>query len=221
MKPRPLPTIGVVTILGAVTMLAGCGGLLETTVPAPQSYVLRLPPPAAPTAAGATPPAAAGSLLVQRPDAGPGLESERIVLLRSEHRFDFYAASQWAAPAPDIVAGVMVDALRAGGSFSAVFDDHSPYAPRYNLRCGLRRFEADYTETNGGAPTVHVALDCTLGRHRDRTLLGNFIVDGAAPASDDRLGAVIAAFDTATQSAMQALVKQIDAALSRETPPAN
>jgi cholesterol transport system auxiliary component len=211
-KPRLLPTIG------AITMLAGCGGLLETSVPPTQSYVLRLPaPPAAPAAA------TAGSLLVLRPDASPGLDSDRIVLLRSEHRFDFYAASQWAAPAPDLIAGVMVDALRASGSFSAVFDDHSPYAPRYDLRCGLRRFEADYTDrgAGGAAPTIHVALDCTLGRHRDRTLLGNFVVDGAAPASDDRLSAVITAFDAATQLAMQALVKQVDAALSRETPPAN
>jgi ABC-type uncharacterized transport system auxiliary subunit len=205
-------------VLGGVTALAGCGSLLETSIPAPQSYVLRLSPPAA-----VPPGPTAGSLLVQRPDAGPGLESERIVLVRSEHRFDFYAASRWAAPAPDIVSSVMIDALRAGGSFRAVFDDHSPYAPKYNLRCGLRRFEADYTNSGGGAggvaPIVHVALDCTLGRHRDRELLGNFVVEGAAPAGEDRLNAVIAAFDAATQSAMQELVKQTNDALAHETPP--
>ncbi len=43
-----------------------------------------------------------GSVLVQRPEAGPGLDSDRIVLLRSDSRFDFYAASRWAAPAPDM-----------------------------------------------------------------------------------------------------------------------
>jgi ABC-type uncharacterized transport system auxiliary subunit len=66
---------------------------------------------------------------------------------------------------------------------------------------------------------VHVALDCTLGRHRDRELLGNFVVEGAAPAGEDRLNAVIAAFDAATQSAMQELVKQTNDALAHETPP--
>jgi cholesterol transport system auxiliary component len=200
---------------GVCAIFAGCGSLLETSAVAPQSYVLRLPPPPA-----APPDTTAGSLLVQRPDAGPGLESERIVLVRSEHRFDFYAAAQWAAPAPDMVANVMVDALRASGKFRAVFDDRSPYAPRYNLRCGLRRFEADYTNPGAAAPTVHVALDCTLGRHRDRTLLGNFVVEGSSQAAEDRLGAVVAAFDSAMQAAMQSLTNETAAALSREEPPA-
>src|SRR6476659_2114777 len=139
--------------------LAGCGSVFESSIPASQAYVLRLPPPAS-RAEGA----AAGSVRVQRPEAGPGLDSDRIALLRSDRRFDFYAASRWAAPAPDLVESVMLDALRATGSFSAVFDDTAPFAPVYNLRCGLRRFESDYTSERGGAggraPTVHVALDC-------------------------------------------------------------
>ena len=114
---------------------------------------------------------------MQRPDASPGLESERIALLRSEQRFDFYAASRWAAPAPDVIESVILDTLRATGSFRAVFDDTAPFAPRYGLRCTLRRFEADYTK-GGGAPTVFVTLDCTLGRHRDRALLASFTAQG-------------------------------------------
>ena len=148
----------------------------------------------------ATAPAAAanaGSVVVQRPEAGPGLDSDRIALLRSDQRFDFFAASRWAAPAPDLMESVMIDALRASGSFSAVFDDTAPFAPRYSLRCALRRFEADYT-TGGRAPTVHVALDCTLGRRRDRELLASFTAQGSSVASEDRLNAVVAAFEAAT-----------------------
>ena len=96
----------------------------------------------------------AGSVLLQRPEAGPGLDSDRIALLRSDQRFDFYAASRWAAPAPDLIESVMLDALRATGSFSAVFDDAAPFAPSYNLRCVLRRFEADYTAEEGSAAGV-------------------------------------------------------------------
>jgi cholesterol transport system auxiliary component len=193
-------------------LLAACGGLLETTIPAPQTYVLRLPPK---PAAGATP--TAGSLRVQRPEAGPGLDSDHIVLLRSGRRFDFYAASRWAAPAPDVVASVLVDQLRGSGLFRAVFDDATPYAPRYNLRCGLTRFEADYT-ADGRAPTVAVQLDCSFGRHRDRTLLGIFTAQGSAVASDDRLGAVVAAFETATAAAVAQIEQRIGEALAAEHP---
>ena len=194
--------------------LAGCGSLLESTQPSPQSYVLRLP---ARTPAAA--PASPGSLLVQRPEAGPGLSSELIALLRSGQRFDFYAASRWAAPAPDLVESVIVDQLRGAGLFAAVFDDSSPYAPTYDLRCEMRRFEADYTRS-GSAPTVHVALDCTLGRHRDRTLLSSFTAQGSAAASDDRLGEVITAFEAATAAALGELERHTAAALGAEQPPA-
>ena len=122
----------------AALLCSGCGSLLESKIAAPQSYVLRLPAREATTPANTQP---AGSLLLQRPKAGPGLDSDRIVLLRSDSRFDFSAASRWAAPAPDMIASFIVDGLRASGSFAAVFDDTAPYAPRYNLRCTLRRFE--------------------------------------------------------------------------------
>ena len=116
----------------------------------------------------------------------------------------------------------MLDALRATGAFSAVFDDSAPYAPVYNLRCGLRRFESDYTSERGGAggraPTVHVALDCTLGRRRDRQLLASFTAQGSSVAGEDRLSAVVAAFEAATATAMKELGRAIVDALAAEKP---
>lgn len=202
-------------IFSTACILTACSGVFESTIEAPQAYVLRLPP-AIPPATTAN----AGSVLLQRPEAGPGLESDRIVLLRSDRRFDFFAASRWAAAAPDLLESVMVDALRATGAFSAVFDDTSPFAPRYNLRCALRRFEADYTTDRGSAagrgPTVQVALDCTLGRHRDRELLASFTARGSSVASEDRLNAVVAAFEAATATAMTELGRAALDALAAE-----
>jgi len=203
----------VLTILGFALALNACGGVFESKLAAPQAYVLRLPPATAPTAA-----ANAGSVVVQRPEAGPGLDSDRIALLRSDQRFDFFAASRWAAPVPDLMESVMIDALRASGSFSAVFDDTAPFAPRYSLRCALRRFEADYT-TGGRAPTVRVALDCTLGRRRDRELLASFVAQGSSVASEDRLNAVVTAFEAATLIAMKELGSAASDALASEKPP--
>ena len=161
MTPSP-KTTRVLVLLICGSLLTACGGLFESTLAAPQTYVLRVPP-------RATPPATAGdrlgTLRVHRPDAGPGLNSELIALLRSDRRFDFYSATRWAAPAPDLVESLIVDSLRGSALFSAVFDDSSPYAPHYTLRCALSRFEADYT-SGGDAPTVHTRLDCTLAIER-------------------------------------------------------
>ncbi|HTU67132.1 MAG TPA: ABC-type transport auxiliary lipoprotein family protein [Steroidobacteraceae bacterium] len=203
--------------------VSGCGSLLESELPAPQAYVLRLPAREATTP---TNPSPAGSVLLQRPKAGPGLDSDRIVLLRSDSRFDVYAASRWAAPAPDMIGSFIVDGLRASGAFSAVFDDTAPYAPKYNLRCTLRRFESDYTASrsgSGGAPMVFVAFDCTLGRHRDRELLSSFTAQGSAQAGADRLNEVVAAFEKAATAAVAEVEKQAVAAVAnepRETPDA-
>ena len=198
-------------LTGALTLTA-CSGVFESDLAAPQAYVLRLPPAPLPE-----PNNDAGSVRVQRPDASPGLESERIALLRSEQRFDFYAASRWAAPAPDVLESVIVDTLRGTGSFRAVFDDTAPFSPRYGLRCTLRRFEADYTK-GGGAPTVFVTLDCTIGRNRDRALLASFTAAGSAAAREDRLNAVVAAFESATAAAMAELGRAVTTALANEKP---
>ena len=198
--------------------LTGCGGVFESSLAAPQAYVLRLPPSAL-AAAKTSVDAAAGSVLVRRPEAGPGLDSNRIALLRSDRRFDFYAASLWAAPTPDLVESVIIDALRGTETFAAVLDDASPFVPRYDLRVTLRRFEADYASQGNGSgrtPTIHVVLDCTLGRHRDRALLASFTAQGSAVAEEDRLASVVAAFETATSAAMAELTRAASEAISRE-----
>jgi cholesterol transport system auxiliary component len=201
-------------ILACVALaLAGCGGFFESSVPAQQAYVLRLPSRPAQTEVTKV----AGSVRVQRPVSGPGLDSDRIVLLRSDRRFDVFAATRWAAPAPDLVASVLVDQLRGASLFSSVLDDTAPYAPRYNLRCGLNRFEADYTG-GGSAPTIEVVLDCTFGRYRDRTLLANFTAHGSATTSDNRIGAVVAGFESATGKAVAELERNVAEALAAEKP---
>jgi ABC-type uncharacterized transport system auxiliary subunit len=65
-----------------------------------------------------------------------------------------------------------------------------------------------------------VALDCTLGRHRDRKLLASFSAQGSAPASDDRLGEVIEAFEAATAAATGEAERHVAAALAAEQPAA-
>jgi ABC-type uncharacterized transport system auxiliary subunit len=63
-----------------------------------------------------------------------------------------------------------------------------------------------------------VALDCTLGRHRERELLASFTAQGSAPASEDRLNAVVAAFESATAAAMTELGRAVSTAVANEKP---
>jgi cholesterol transport system auxiliary component len=182
--------------------LAGCSGF-KSNVAGTQVYLLQ---PAPASGSPAVPGAPSGPLAVQMPVAAPGLETDRIVLTRDGGRLDYYAAASWPDRLPQVLQRVAIDALRAGGAYVAVQPDSAPFNTDFTLQIEVRRFAAEYA--GAGAPIVHVVLDCTLGRRSDRGILTSFTVEASVPAGDNRLGAVITAFDRAIGMALQQLVEQ-------------
>jgi cholesterol transport system auxiliary component len=201
----------------AALAVTGCTGLFHSTAAPEQTYLLRAPAPpaaaapAAPPGAALASPAALPSIGVSRPDADPGLDSSRIILVQADHRLNFYSGSRWAGPVPDLVEALTVETLRASGGWQSVQDADSPFPSEYLLRIRVRRFEADYTG-GGPAPEVHVALDCVVGQGRE--VLASFIAQGAATAAADRMSAVVAAFEQATDEALNSLARQSHTAVA-------
>jgi cholesterol transport system auxiliary component len=201
--------------LALLCALSACAGLLQSSARPEQTYYLRAPA-AASTAAeagagaeasAAAPPPLGVSVRVGHPLAAPGLDSPHIMLVQADHRMNFFAGSRWAAPAPDVVEALAVQTLRASGVWASVEDTASPFPSDYLLQITLRRFDADYTE-GAATPVVHVALDCIIGRVQGREVLATFSAAGSAPTSANRLHEVIAAFEQASGSALQALAQQ-------------
>jgi cholesterol transport system auxiliary component len=190
--------------------LAGCSGLFQSNAKPEQIYYLRAPQASAAAAtagATATPlPAMPVSLQLARPEAGPGLDSAHIMLVEADHRMNFYTGSRWPAPLSELIEALAVQTLRASGEWTSVEDSGSPFPADYLLQLHVRRFEADYTE--GTVPVVHVVLDCILGRRQGREVLATFSAAGNAPAAANRLTEVVAAFEQATGTALNALVQQ-------------
>lgn len=188
-------------LLTLVLPLAACGSLFESGAPAVQSYLLR--------AATVEPPAGKpinATLRVSRPLPAPGLESDRIMLIQSDRRLSYYSASRWAASTPEVLETLTVDTLRSTGMWRAVQDSRSGFPGDYYLQITIRRFEADYTNnpdsTAAGPPTVHVSLNCVLGRRADRELIASFVAEATEPSSENRLAAVVEAFERATNKAL-------------------
>ena len=162
---------------------AGCGSLLDSDDPGAAGLC------AAPAAATAPPrpPTPPAACCVQRPEAGPGLDSRTHRAAAQRPAFRFLCGQ------PLGCAGARSRRERDGrcAARHAARSPRCSTTPRHTRRAttcaaALRRFEADYT-TGGGAPTIFVALDCTLGRHRDRELLASFTAQGSAVAAEDRL----------------------------------
>lgn len=200
------------TLLAMLT--GGCGALFHTDTPADQTYILR---------AAASPQEAVASrkngpsLRIGRTLSAPGLDADRILLVREDHRMDYFSASRWVAPIPQMLEDLAAQTLRSSGVWSSVHDSQGAFPTDYFLQLDIRRFEADYTE--GAEPKVHVVVNCTLGRRTDRELLSSFVAEGSAAAGANRLGAVVAAFESATQSALGTIAEQSRLALKTSTVP--
>lgn len=221
----------VIGFVGA--MAAGCTGGLHSDGPPTQIYVLRATAAAGRSAeasgigsegsGSAVAHAASGdatpapSVQLPRPSADPGLGSELITLVRSDHRLDYYLGSRWAADLPDVVETLAIDTLRASGAWGAVHESPSPFFADYLLQINIRRFEADYT---GGAPAprVIVVLDCTLVHRIGRDLVTSFVAQGEADAGENRLSAVVAAFEKAANAALTTMADR-SAAAAHASPP--
>lgn len=184
-------------------LLGGCSGGLKSNLPAAQVYLLR--PAIAPAAASAG--AAVGNVQVMLPQASAGLATERIVVLRSGERLDYYSGTRWAAPAPAMLQMLVIDALRASNRFAMVESDAGPFPAEYVLSLELRHFEAEYTAA--GPPMVHVALEASLGRRGKRDIIVSCSADSQVKADADRMQAVVAAFEQATGDALSQLAARI------------
>jgi ABC-type uncharacterized transport system auxiliary subunit len=186
------PAVAAIT---AFTLTA-CSGGFHSDTPATQVYVLR-----AATHPRSDLAPANGSLYVSRPIAGPGLDSDHILLVQSDHRMSYYVASRWPAGLPAVVEALAADTLRSSGAWSTVQDSASAFSSDYLLQIVIRRFEADYP-VSSAAPEVHVVLDCTVGRRAGREVIDSFVAEGSASAAANRLGDVVSAFEDAANKAL-------------------
>jgi len=198
-------------------LLAGCAGGLHSNAPPTQTYILRAAPAAAASAAptGMT-------LQLARLTTDPGLGSDRIVLVETDRRMSFYSGSRWPAELPELLETLAVATLRGTGEWNAVHEWPSAFGSDFLLQIAIRRFEADYTD-GGSNPTVQVSLDCTVIRRAGRDSIANFVVQAAARADENRMAAVIAAFEQAANTALASMAERtasaVKAAKLSEAPP--
>ena len=101
--------------------ISGCGGLFETDRPADRVYML------APFAAAESTvaPEAKRSLSISV-TATPGLDTDRILVIRSGSRLDRYEGAQWQDHIPDVVESIAKQSFESTGQYSWVADSRAP-----------------------------------------------------------------------------------------------
>ena len=198
----------------AVAMAAGCtGNLLQSDAPVPDTFRLATAPSAAMGDVIALPLA----VIVQRPRATAALDTDRIAISAAGNRFDYYSAALWAEPAPQMVQQQLVSALAATGQFGGgVFAAPARVPAELLLDVELRRFESVTASANAAsssaAPVVHVQVQASLIDTRRSVRVTSFVAEAAVPATENRLAAVIAAFERANAQVMGEVGAKVQAA---------
>ncbi|WP_454718696.1 ABC-type transport auxiliary lipoprotein family protein [Caulobacter segnis] len=79
------------------------------------------------------------------------------------------------------------------------------------LRLEVRTFEADYVNGPKAAPEIVVRVRGVLNRSQDRALVGDQIFEARVKAADNRVGAIVPAFDQATAKVLGDVVTWVNA----------
>lgn len=187
------------TLLVSCITLSGCTGSLFKSKAVPSSVYL-LSAHVAPVHSSV-----AADLAVMRPRLRAGLDTDRIAVLYPDKRLDYFANARWSGPLDEVMQDLAVQAFAGAARLRNVSAEGSAFASGYWLELQVDDFQAEYA-ASGGVPTVHVHITARLGTAGDRKLLGSFEATADQAASDNRLSAVVDAFERACNAALEQLV---------------
>jgi cholesterol transport system auxiliary component len=117
----------------------------------------------------------------------------------------YIAQARWVAPASVLFDEAVLAAFDAAPGRVRLISRGEQGKSDYALRLDIRNFEARYDAGGRGAPTVVVRIRAALAR-ADRTEVGVTLVDERVKASDNRVGAIVAAYDKALGQALAKIV---------------
>lgn len=181
-------------------LLGACTALAPSTLTPPTLYLLDRVDGQTPTRA----PADAPSITVARTRAAAGFDSARIAYVRSSHRLEYFAHSEWVDPPAAMLAPLLVATLADSGAFRAVMPAASAATSELWLDSEIVRLQQDFRSQPSH---VRFTLRGAIVDTHTRRLLGwrEFDADVAAASDDPPAG--VAAANEAVQTVLAELAR--------------
>jgi cholesterol transport system auxiliary component len=202
---RPSPRLFRLLVLAFVgTALAGCISLFPKQKPL-QLYEFG---ETAGAAAPAAPAAGPGFVVIlANTDFDRAAAGERILTIQGDQTA-YIEGAGWVSPAPMLFDLAIRKAFDAGPA--RLLAKGEPARADYSLTLDVRTFEARYLAGPNAPPTVRIEVYAGMGATSERTDHDRVFV-GEAAASDNRVSAIVIAFDQAFAKVMAQLVPWVDA----------
>ena len=179
-------------ILAAAIGLSGCVSLFPKTDPA---ILYKLTGSAVASTATSRP---AASTVLKAPTAFTRVAAADRILTTTGLESAYLAGARWAAPAQVMFDEALVSAFTTAAPGVRLVTRGEVTPVDQVLRVEVRIFEAQYRGGRKSAPVVVVEAKAGLTNLRDRVSAGDQIFRAEAPASSNRVGSIVSAFDIAT-----------------------
>lgn len=118
----------------------------------------------------------------------------------------YVAEARWVAPAAVLFDSAVAHAFDANNGPARLVTRGEIGRARYGLRLDVRRFETVYDQGRQAAPQVSVEVRAVMTGLKDRSLTGEKLFTAHVRAGDNRVGAIVAAFDTAVGQVLGEIV---------------
>jgi cholesterol transport system auxiliary component len=194
-------SLRVLSLTALAVSLSACISLFPKSDP---SQLYRFDGAAPPAAGEAPAPSARFGVTRANGSFVQSAASDRILTVDGD-QVAYIAESRWVSPAAVLFNEAMTRAFDANTGAARLMSRGERGRADYFMRVDVTRFEAVYDRGTKAAPEIAVTLRVALVR-ADRTLAGSTLIEANVRAADNRVSAIVAAFDQAVGQALGELI---------------
>ncbi len=208
-------------ILIAASAALGLSGCVSLLPEQPQAAYYRLEPPASFKGRAPTTESVASKLdiAVARPDTTRALGGSEIALAQPDGSVAYMADVRWVESVPELLQNYIITAFEMSDAPVLATSPRDGVRSDFVLALDMRRFEARYDSSLEGAPVADIAFHARVVRLSDREVVAAQTFAAEVPASENRVSAIVQAFNAASSDVMAQLVDWTAQAAAANPPP--
>lgn len=134
---------------------------------------------------------------------------DRILTVNDRGEAAYIAGARWISPASVLFDEQVVSAFQGAGRARLIGRGEVIRAD-YSLKLDVQTFETHYDKGPKAAPEVIVSVRGVITRNRDRALVGEQIFSARIRASENRVGAIVPAYNAALTQVLGQLVAWVN-----------
>ncbi len=136
--------------------------------------------------------------------------ADRLLTVNDKGEAAYIAGARWVSPA-SVLFDEQIAAAFQGGGRARLIGRGEVIKADFSLKLDVQTFETHYDRGPKGAPEVVIAVRGVITRNRDRALMGEQVFTARIRASENRVGAIVPAYNAALSQVLGQLIAWVNA----------